>query len=85
MKEETYLSHCSIQQWLREVHRIMVIVDFYKIDCKEEGEEIRFKVTVTFPVSFKTLSTHLDFQLSDFKTYEEALETGLFNTLTLMK
>lgn len=68
-----------LQKWLREKHKIVVIVDFY--NNGEEWEHTEYQVKVS---EFKHFKTHDSFVESEFKSYEEALEIGLQKALLLI-
>jgi hypothetical protein len=68
-------------RWLREVHNIMVMIDFF-VDTNEDGYILEYQVRVAYP---KTWDEKDEVVKSDFKTYEDALEYGLFKGLKLIK
>lgn len=72
--DEYYL--WEIQKWLREVHNIHI--DIRMIEDEEDYE----KITWAFQVIAKNLFG--DVEYGDFKTYEEALEEGLYQALLLI-
>lgn len=68
-----------IQKWLREMFRIMVIVDFYD---DSDDYTPNYEVKVSYP---KTWDKCDEFVKSGFETYEGALEIGLLKGLNLIK
>jgi len=68
-----------LQKYLREVHKIMTIVDFY--NNGDEWEENEFRVTVSEVEYFQERDS---FIMSEFPTYEGALEAGLSKSLTFV-
>jgi len=68
-----------LQTWLREVHNIFVFVDFesYSPDIPKYYAGVK-------SLSSKNMGELLLDGFSLFKTYEEALEEGLYNALKLI-
>jgi hypothetical protein len=70
----------TLQRWLREKHKIIVIISFY--NDGEEWEDTEYMVEVS---EFKHFKTHDSFVKSNFTSYEQALEIGLQAALKLIK
>ena len=63
-----------LQKWLREVHEISIKIDDYYTNS---GERFDYNVC--------ELGSREDNPVGVFKTYEEALENGLYQALKLIK
>ena len=63
-----------LQKWLREVHEISIKIDDYYTNSR-----VRFDYNVC------ELGSQEDNPVGIFETYEEALETGLYQALKLIK
>ena len=72
-------SQTLVQKWLRNVHKVIVTIDFY--NNGEEWEDTEFIVTVD---EFKNFTTHSSFVKEGFTNWEEALEIGLQEALKLI-
>ena len=62
-----------LQKWLREVHKISIKIDDYYTNSR-----VRFDYNVC------ELGSQEDNPVGIFETYEEALETGLYQALLLL-
>lgn len=62
-----------LQKWLREVHGTIIYVVPFKDIGDDNNDPIRFKVFTTKTINSK-----------EYKTYEEALEIGLYQALLLI-
>ena len=63
-----------LQRWLRDIHKILVISIPWKDHSTDINDEYTFKPMI---VGIKTYS--------EYNTYEEALEVGLYEGLQLIK
>lgn len=84
MKDRSNISYSAptqslIQKWLREEHRIYVTVSSI-----EDGEVILFDYSIKQKAPIFGFS-EIRVKLQEFKTYEEALETGIEKSLNLIK
>ena len=82
--KDRYASYCAptqslIQKWLRDEHRIYVTVSSI-----EDGETILFDYSIKQKAQIFVFS-EIQLKLQEFKTYEEALETGIIKALNLIK
>lgn len=71
-KTDSYLWMCELQKWLREKHRCEINVRYYCTD----GSGYAFDL---FPKNSLEV-----IHFYDFKTYEEALEKALIESLKLI-
>lgn len=78
-KEHYYLWMCELQKWLREIHNIHVCVD---ISLLKEWYVNIYNIQ-NKPSEFE--QTYELLNEINFKTYEEALEQGLYQALKLIK
>jgi hypothetical protein len=84
LKDRSNVSYCAptqslIQKWLRDEHRIYVTVSSI-----EDGEAILFDYSIKQKAQIFGFSD-IQSKLQEFKTYEEALETGIIKALNLIK
>ena len=63
-----------LQKWLREVHKISIKIDDYYTNSR-----------VRFDYNICELGSQEDNPVGIFETYEEALETGLYQALKQIK
>ena len=84
MKDRSNVSYCAptqslIQKWLRDEHRIYVTVSSI-----EDGENILFDYSIKQKAQIFGYS-EIKTKLQEFKTYDEALESGIEKALNLIK
>jgi len=73
-----YLELCLLQHWLREIHKIIVIV-------RITGDNKYFYEIVYFRENINEYLKHLINDNTTFDTFEQALESGLIRSLKLIK
>ena len=84
MKDRSNVSYCAptqslIQKWLRDEHRIYITVSSI-----EDGENILFDYSIKQKAQIFGFS-EIKTKLQEFKTYDEALESGIEKALNLIK
>jgi len=70
-----YLWLCELKKWLNDEKNIIVSSNHYEYACKQDNGW-----RYTIGTSIKT-----DFSSGKYKTYEKALEEGIYETLKLIK
>ena len=87
-----YLWMCELQKWLREVHNCFIDILPHR-DGNSKNKQWKSKKDVFWSVEVDYYGKNFEIELtddSDFtqhfnKTYEEALEIGLYQALKLIK
>ena len=84
-KGDPYLWMHELQRWLREVHKIHINIQML-YQCNIEPAEFEGWIIYIAGESFETnYEINKDLISKVFKSYEEALEYGLFEMLKLIK
>lgn len=71
IEEAEYFWMCLLQKWLREEYEMWV-----KVDAVDSLKEWYWCIDAATPSAFETLDSGYE-----FKTYEEALQSGLLSAL----
>ena len=73
-----------LQKWLREIHNCIIEITFYGYNITSV-KDIKYEIEIDYyGKDFNLTGDSSDYSSSDYDTYEEALEVGLFQALLLL-